>query len=284
MNGAEPGGWVNELMAVGGSSPRNVWAVGQILGDITSLDRAVHWNGSRWAKAGTLASPTEFAPTINSVLPAGSSGAWALGCYCAPFNQSPYIGRFSNGRWHDLTPPGLEGGIWTGAVVSPSDIWAVMSESDLGLFTGVWHWDGTRWHLMKVPAQFISGSQAFAPGGGIIATRHDGLWFPGSFDSNGTGAVLHEIGGRWHLTKTGAPTAMQALVSDGHGGFWSSTAAVGNTSAEIWHFTGGHWVHVADPAGIAAPYRITWMTALQGTTSVLAIGSDQKNEILLSRS
>ena len=282
MNGANPGGWVNEFRAVGGSSPSNVWAVGQILGAVTSVDRAVVWNGRRWAKRGALASPGAFAPTINSVLSTGPSNAWALGCFCAPFNQSPYIGHFSHGRWHDLTPPGLEGGIWTGAVVSPSNIWAVMSESDLGLFTGVLHWNGVKWSVMKVPAQFTNGSDAFAPGGGIIASRHDGLWFPGSLNADGSGAVIHEIGGRWRLTKIGAPTAMQTLVRDGKGGFWSSTAAVGNTSAEIWHFAGGHWHRVADPAGISGSYGITWMAHVPGGTTSLAIGGDQKNEVLLT--
>src|SRR5215469_12152242 len=33
MDGSAPGGWVNELQAVGGSSPDDVWALGPIFGD-----------------------------------------------------------------------------------------------------------------------------------------------------------------------------------------------------------------------------------------------------------
>src|SRR5262249_17989277 len=100
--------------------------------------------------------------------------------------------------------------------------------------------------------------------------------------SDGAGVVLHEIGGRWHRVRTGAPTAMQTLVPDGRGGFWSSTEAIGNTSAELWHFSGGHWVRVPDPATISGTYRITWMAHLPGSTTALATGSDLSNELLLS--
>lgn len=276
MDGSAPGGWINELQAVGGSSPDNVWALGEIFGDVTSLDRAVHWNGKRWAKAGVL--PTaQSAPRITSVLSFGPDNVWAFGCYCFA-SQGPYIGHFSHGHWRDVTPTGLPfGGIWTGAATSSSNIWAVMSETDTGSFT-VLRWNGAKWSVVPVPARLAS----FVPGGGIVVTRNNGVWFAGSLASNFMGAIVHTVGGKWYLTQTNAPTAMQTLVPDGSGGFWSSTQAVGNTSAQVWHFAASKWRRVADPADITSEYEVTWMAHVPRSRTTLGVGQDAKNELLLS--
>ena len=276
MDGSAPGGWVNELQAVGGSSPDDVWAIGPIFGDVSSLDRAVHWNGKRWAKAGVLPSASS-APRITSVLSFGPDNVWAFGCYCFA-SQGPYIAHFSNGTWHDVTPAGLPfGGIWTGAATSPSNIWAVMSETDTGSFT-VLRWNGAKWKVVPVPATF----SGFAPGGGIVVTKNDGVWFAGYLVSNFTGAVLHTVGGKWYLTQTKTPTPMEALVPDGRGGLWSSTGAFGNASAEIWHLAAGKWNRVADPAGVTGEYLVVWMAHVPDSATTLAVGPDMKNELLLS--
>ncbi len=276
MDGSAPGGWINELQAVGGSSPDDVWALGPIFGDVTSLDRAVHWNGKRWTRAGVLPS-AQSAPRITSVLSFGPDNVWAFGCYCFA-SQGPYIAHFSHGRWHDVTPAGLPfGGIWTGAATSPSNIWAMMSETDTGSFT-VLRWNGVKWKVVPVPATLSS----FVPGGGVVVTKSNGVWFAGSLASNFMGAIVHTADGKWHLTGTSTPTAMQTLVPDGSGGFWSTTQALGNTSAQIWHFAAGKWTRSADPAGIAGQYEVTWMAHVPGGRTTLAIGQDMRNELLLS--
>lgn len=276
MDGSAPGGWVNQLQAVGGSSPDDVWALGQVVGDVTSLDRAVHWNGKSWSRAGVLPSGPS-APLITSVLSFGPGNVWAFGCYCFA-SQESYIAHFSRGRWHDVTPKGLPfGGSWTGAATSPSNIWAVLSESDTGSFA-VLHWNGAKWQIVPVPATLPS----FVPGGGIVATKRNGVWFAGSLASNFTGAIVHTVGGKWYLTQTKTPTPMQTLVPDGSGGFWSSTQAVSNTSAQIWRFAARKWTQVADPAGVSGEYVVTWMAHVPGTGTTLAIGQDTKNELLLS--
>jgi hypothetical protein len=75
---------------------------------------------------------------------------------------------------------------------------------------------------------------------------------------------------------------MQTLVPDGNGSFWSSTQAVGNTSAQFWHFAAGKWRRAADPAGITGQCEVTWMAHVPGGRTTLAIGQDTKNELPLS--
>ncbi len=276
LDGSAPGGWINEFQAVGGSSPDDVWAVGPIVGAVTTLVRAVHWNGKRWAKAGVLPSP-QGAPRITSVLSFGPDNAWAFGCYCSA-SQGPYVAHFSHGQWRDVTPAGLPfGGILTGAATSPSNIWAVMSETDTGSFT-VLRWNGAKWTVVPVPATFSS----FVPGGGIVVSKDSGVWFAGSLAPNFTGAILRNAGGKWHLTKGITPAAMQTLVPDGSGGLWSSTLAQGSERAQFWHFAAGKWTRAADPAGITGQYEVAWMAHVPGGGTTLAIGLDLKNELLFS--
>jgi hypothetical protein len=282
MNGSVPGGWVNQLQAVGGSSPSDVWALGIYNLVTEDLVRAVHWNGQAWTKA-AVPYHAAVAPLINSVLSFGTSGAWAFGCYCEA-SQYPYIAHFSNGRWREVTPKGLPfGGIWAASAVSASDIWAVTSETDLGSFNVV-HWNGSKWATVPVPAklQFSPGGSGLPIRSGIVATRSGGVWFAGSLAASGAPAVAHELNGHWTVTQIGAAEPLMALISDGAGGLWASSQSFGSVSGQVWHYSGGTWSQAADPAGTSGPYQVTWMARLPGSQASLAIGRDQQNELLLS--
>jgi hypothetical protein len=281
MNGAKPGGWLNELSAVGGSSPDNVWAMGTFLLVTESVDRAVHWNGKTWTKA-TVPSPGAFAPYITSIVATSASNAWAFGCYCEA-SDSPYIAHYYRGRWHDVTPASVAsaGGIDTASVISPSDIWAVAAQPNIDI-SNVLHWNGKHWSVYPMPASLATGANRFFAGGGIVATKNNGVWLAGAVGPSYQPAVTRLYHGRWTIKKVAAPDYLAELVSDGHGGMWSASWPVGSTSAQIWHYTGGRWSHSADPAGIDPPYRVTWMAAMPGSRTVLGIGQDAKNEVLLS--
>jgi hypothetical protein len=280
LDGSQVGGWVNELQAVGGSSPSDVWALGVYYLVTETIVRAVHWNGSTWTKA-PVPSQGSFAPLITSVVSFGSSGAWAFGCYCGA-SQSPYIAHFSGGRWHDVTPSGLPfGGIWTASAISASDIWAVMSDTNTQSF-GALHWNGVKWASVPMPSSLTTGLGRFFPGGGLAASRTGGVWFAGSLVFGGAAAVVHEIRGHWTVTKPAAASPLVPLVPDGTGGLWSASETPGTASAQIWHFSGGQWRQAANPAGTTGFYRITWMAHLPGGQTALAIGGDLKNELLLS--
>jgi hypothetical protein len=281
MNGAKPGGWVNELEAVGGSSPNNVWAMGSLLLVTETVDRAVHWNGKHWSRA-AVPSRGAFAPTITSIVATSDSSAWAFGCYCGA-SDSPFIAHYFRGRWHDVTPAnlGTTGGIDTASVISPSNIWAVAAQPNIDI-SNVLHWNGRRWSVVRMPASLAFGADRFFAGGGILATKTGGIWLAGAVGSSYKPAIIHFYRGRWTITKIAAPDYLTALVSDGHGGMWSASWPVGNISAQIWHYTAGRWSRSANPAGIKPQYRITWMAAVPGSRTTLGIGIDTKNELLLS--
>ena len=283
MNGAKAGGWINELQAVGGDAPGNVWAAGMLAGSTSSSDRAVHWNGRKWARAGKLPSAAAFAPLMTSILSFGHSNVWAFGCYCEA-SQGPYIARWRNGSWHDVTPKKAPyGGIFTASAISPRNIWAIATRSSSRSFA-LLHWNGVRWRITSAPTSLDLTAAQFTPGGGIVATRHGGVWLAGYRGAFApfTPVIVHYAAGVWHVTKIAAPAGMQTLVPDGRGGLWSSSQAAGTTSSQIWHMSAGRWRRVAQPAGVSGAYAITWMAHVPGRAVTLAFGGDQKSELLLS--
>lgn len=283
LDGSKVGGWVNQLQAVGGSSSADVWAMGLYYLVTETIVRAVHWDGHRWTRFAVPSPTAPFgSPQINSLLSFGKQGAWAFGCSCdlnfSPGYAAPYIVRFRHGAWQNVTPHGLTfGEILTAWANTPSDIWAVMIDPNTGATTML-HWTGTSWHRLPVP-QFGSGSNpvSFIGGGGIVTTRDGTVWLAGT-TSAGVAAVARWRNGHWALTKLPVTGQLGPLVPDGSGGLWS---ALSRTPSQIWHYASGHWSRAADPLGISGNYFITWMAHVPGGLTSLAIGADQKHELLL---
>src|SRR5215469_4013901 len=277
LDGSRVGGWVNQLEAVGGSSPSDIWALGPYFLLTESIVRAVHWDGHRWARF-AVPSVGSSAPLVNSVVSFGKRGAWAFGCYCdlrfQPSIAAPYIASFYRGSWHEVTPRGRPlDSIWTASANSPSDIWAVMTEPNTGI-SAVLHWNGRKWRVLTVPLFGKANNPVqFFASGGIAVTKNDAVWLSGSA-SGGSAAVAYEAGGRWTLTTVAGQGQFAALIPDGKGGLWTSMRTFTNTSDEIWHFSGGHWSRAADAAGVSGLYFITWMAHVPGGTTSLAIGDD----------
>lgn len=286
LDGSKVGGWVNQIQAVGGSSPEDVWALGAFYLVTGTVTRAVHWDGHRWAKFAVPSAPSFGSLQINSVLSFGKHGAWAFGCYCdlnfSPGFATPYIARFANGSWRAVTPRSLtSGAIWTGSAQSPSNIWAAMSDPNTGA-SALLHWNGKTWRRLPVPDFGASSNrEQFIISGGIVSTKNGGVWLTGFVAGTEIAAAVHEINGRWTITKLAVQGQLTALVSDGRGGLWSVLQPSPSGSDEIWHYVGGHWHHAADPAKIFGSYHITWMAHVPGSVTSLAIGNDEKHELLL---
>ena len=138
----EPGSWTlvasgrpEALLSVGGTGPRDVYAVG--------LDRGrgpavLHFDGERWTETDTglrldLWTVQAFA---NGQVMMGGSNATIL--------------RLEDGRFTRMTTPGLARqtvyGIWGS---SPEDVYAVGSGPNRAGF--VWHYDGTAWRELDLP-------------------------------------------------------------------------------------------------------------------------------------
>src|SRR4051812_35318310 len=104
-----PSGTTLPLDGVGGTSPSDVWAVGD-------GGTIIHFNGSGWA-----ASASGTANTLYAVWAASSADAWAVGA-------NSTLLHYNGTSWSSATWPGPAAlavdGVWGSG---PSDVWAVGS-------------------------------------------------------------------------------------------------------------------------------------------------------------
>jgi len=144
----------NDLAAIGGSSPTDIWAVGGLLPNASATvvrTLAVHYNGTTWSHVPT----PDVGQQANSlygvtVLPDGT--AWAVGIYT---QSSGHTGRALAEHWNGhawaIVPaadPGSRDDMLYGvSAVNDNDVWAVGTYSGQeGFFHPlVEHWDGHRW-------------------------------------------------------------------------------------------------------------------------------------------
>lgn len=119
------GGYDNELRAVGGVSPHDLWAVGlhwEAPGDIV-VTLTEHWNGSTWS---TVASPNMPGNLngLSGVAAPATTDVWAVG-FDGSANGA-LLEHWVGTHWSIVANPGSSTwGLASVTALSPHDIWAV---------------------------------------------------------------------------------------------------------------------------------------------------------------
>ena len=93
-----------------------------------------------------------------------------------------------------------------------------------------------------------------------------------------TTILLHWNGTAWSIVpfpKGVGTGGIYGLASDGHGGAWVGSYAVNKPGVLLeglvmYHFSGGHWTHVAAPVISRSVTDVNGMELIPGTRSVLA--------------
>ncbi|HEX4255567.1 MAG TPA: alkaline phosphatase family protein, partial [Streptosporangiaceae bacterium] len=198
----------NSVGAVAGSSPRDVWAVGNFLPDAkgsnpdATLSFAEHYNGTKW----TVVPTPNAGPNFNFFygVAASQGKAWAVGQRLNSAYQDRALIEYWNGtRWSIMpTPqPGSERDLLMGAsAVSPSDVWTVgIQQGADGRFgTLAEHWDGSRWSTVPTPDPGAAGNHLFA----VDAVSRDNVWAVGqqlTGHAPDQGLVEHWDGRKWSV-------------------------------------------------------------------------------------
>jgi Phosphoesterase family len=227
---ASAGGWTvqrtalagtndNSLGAIAGSSPSDVWAVGDFLPDTAhsnqdaTLTFAEHYDGTRWSFVPTPNTGANF----NSFdgLTASGGQAWAVGEYLnGSFQDRALIEWWDGSRWSILTvpQPGSVRDMFFGAsALSPSDVWVVGDqEGRSGKFeTLAEHWDGTAWSVVTTPDPGSSGNHLYA----VDAVSPNDVWAVGQ--------------------RLGAKAPDQGLVERWNGKSWAVVNTPGSGSASV---------------------------------------------------
>jgi hypothetical protein len=181
----------SQLYSVAASSPRDVWAVGEI--DIQSAGASTrplieHWNGTAWA---LVPSPAiHSAGTLMGVSASAPDSAWAVGGRAGGAGLTEHW----NGRsWTVAPSPDLAGPgeLHAVAAASASSAWAVGGFfcPGRGPVTVTEHWNGQSWTFVPSPALGMLT--------GVTVTSPDNVWAVGSWSGGSTAVIEHWDGTAW---------------------------------------------------------------------------------------
>jgi len=290
----------NSLGAVAGSSPRDVWAVGNFLPDAknsnqdATLTFAEHFDGVRWSVVRT----PNLGPNFASLYGLAASGgrAWAVGMRLnAQYQDRALIEAWNGSRWTiaDNPQPGSQRDMLFGAsAVSPSDVWAVGDrEGGSGVFeTLAEHWNGHRWSVVRTPDPGSTGNHLYA----VDAVARDDVWAVGQrlgAQAPDQALVEHWNGHRWSVVSTPVSTVASVMlegVAVSGGQVWVDGESDSPNGGRpiIEHLQNGHW-SVADLSGVGSIWTSLYGITVVGGT-VWADGTfvnvtTDNNEVLMLR-
>jgi hypothetical protein len=224
----------DELEAVDGVSPDDVWAVGQDFssdgGGITLLFE--HFNGTKWTvfpfpESGGF----EFASAITTI---SADDAWVVGSNA---DASTLAAHWNGTTWTIVpTPsPSDQAGITTltgVAAISSSNVYASGYQADVNNQNlrepFVLHWNGSTWSVVTLPNTGTEGSMLNS----ITALSASDVWAVGdTAQSDGSGLTFaeHFNGTTWSIEPTPDPgeqgaiidNGLSAAASPGHGIVWA---------------------------------------------------------------
>jgi hypothetical protein len=194
----------NTLTAIGGTGPKDLWAVGWFE-DTTQQFIAMlllHWNGTTWSFTTPPAEGgIQLAQAVTAIAP---GNVWVVGDTATATVSAHWDGT----SWTQVSTPILTSkdsvNHLTGVMaLGANDIWATGYEGNVNdqLFSlpYVLHWTGSSWTLRRTPNAGTEGSQLHA----IHAFSPDDIWAAGTTGQT-DGALLalteHFNGTKWAIS------------------------------------------------------------------------------------
>jgi hypothetical protein len=282
----------NSLGAIAGSSPDDIWAVGDFLPDArgsnpdATLSFAEHFDGKRWQAVET----PDDGPNFNSFygVTASRGQAWAVGERLnGAYEDRALIERFRGPRWSvvDNPQPGaLRDMLFSASALSPSNVWVAGDQegADGRFETLVEHWNGSEWSVSRTPNPGTTGNHLY----GITAVAPNDVWAVGQeLDSSGPDQALieHWDGTRWSVIASPVErrgTTMLDAVAGARGEVWAvgehdSPSAGGRPLIE--HYQHGKWGLVSLPSNVGSNWTDLYgVTVDRGTTYAVGTYLDPK--------
>ena len=242
--GQSSGGWTvnnvqlygtsdNSVGAIAGSSPSDIWAVGDFLPDTATsnqdaaLSFAEHYDGKKWTVVPTPNTGVNFNSFYGAAASQGQ--AWAVGEYLnSNYQDRALIENWNGSQWSiaDNPQPGSRRDMLFGAsALSSSDVWVVGDqEGGNGKFeTLAEHWDGSSWTVVPTPGPGSTGNHLYA----VDAVSSDNVWAAGmqlSGDSPDQGLVEHWDGQQWSVVPLPAQASADLVMLTG----------VAATGSQVW--------------------------------------------------
>src|SRR5579859_1661780 len=218
------------LNSVSGSSPADVWAVGQYAPNHSLPSGLVlRWNGRKLVRARFAAFGTADVVNLSAVSTRSPRDAWIVGYESDPNGGATNaVAAHWNGQAWRAVPvpqPGHPAFLGDVSVVSARDAWAVgdycasrcgrSGEVRRGM---ILHWNGRKWAVTRLPVKSSDIND-------ITASSATGVWALGELDAHpiSISVILHWNGKRWSSVPSVPGVVPQALAfgarNDGWGVF-----------------------------------------------------------------
>jgi hypothetical protein len=296
----------NSLGPIAGSSPTDIWAVGDYLPDATNSNQdatltfAEHYDGTAWTVVRTPNTGVNFNSFYG--LAAKDGYAWAVGEYLNGAYQDRALIEVWNPQarsWSiaDNPQPGSRRDMLFGAsATAANDTWVVGDQEGAnGIFeTLAEHWDGSRWTVTSTPDPGAAGNHLYA----VDAVSPDDVWAVGESltGTQGEPLVEHWDGNSWAVVSapgvSGSDVVLDGVTVAPSGDVWAAGEAdspAGGGQPLIMHLVPGQGWQV--PALPALPHGANWSNlygvAIDGSGNVWADGTyvdpktDNNNELVL---
>jgi hypothetical protein len=258
------------LLAVSGTSPGNVWAVGYrgptVSGSTTLIE---HWNGTSWRVVPSPSPGTGKGREnlLFGVTAVSAADAWAVGYYASgsdPFDQTSHalIEHWNGTRWTQVTCPCSSSE--TGApvltavtAVSRSDIWAVGDGVSRPLIV---HWNGRTWSAARLPGTAEDGLT------GVSAASAGSAWATGTDVTSNSALTARWNGRRWAWVRSSEPDRsryLEAVAATSRTSAW----AVGEDSRDrvtTIRWNGKRWIQGPVPQVTGPGSDLRAVTAIPG--------------------
>lgn len=282
----------DDLAGVAALSKTNVWAVGISNARQTSTPRTLveHWNGRAWS---IVPSPSlGQLSALGSIMAVAANDIWAGGFYVDSGGNDRTLVEHWNGSTWSIVPspnPGLTNDfIGTMAASSPSDIWAVGTQSsnfDNSSQTLVEHWNGRAWTVVPSP----SPGTLYNSLGGVTEVSATDIWAVGQIQNTATifarTLTEHWDGRNWTVVPSpNLSTSANGLSSVAHrsstdvwavGAYFLARSGISRTLVERWN--GQRWSVEPSPnpgGQYDQLYNITAVSTDLWSVGVFARGSN----------
>jgi hypothetical protein len=200
----------NDLGAISGRSPSDIWAVGSLLptGNATIVQTlAEHYDGTNWSVVPTP-NVGRQANSFYGVTALPDGTAWATGIYT---QASGHTGQALTEHWNGhawsivpaANPGSAEDMLYSAAAVNDSEVWAVGTYSGPD---GVFHplieqWDGHSWTAYPIAGRYGPPDAILTS---VTASGRE-IWATGQLvgrQAPDRQVVLQLVGHSWHVVST----------------------------------------------------------------------------------
>lgn len=246
-----------------------------------------YWDSYRWQVVKSPSPTSALNAQLFGVAALSSSNVWAVGMFKDQQNAAHALIEHWNGSTWSIvsapTPNGSGDQLYSMAVISPADIWAVgtYADSHLALQTLIEHWNGSQWSIVSSPQPEGSIQSQLL---GVTAISANNVWAVGRADGKRDASTLieHWKGSQWSIVSspnTRQPgNILMAVTAISASNIWatgSSFAEFGSylSRSLIEHWNGSAWGIVSSPTGVSNPSTLQAVTSVPTLTAIWAVGS-----------